>query len=108
MSNVSHHVAPEEQIAGAVELGAGRFPRALGILPTHPFDEIVLDQRVGGSHAADAFDADIAQRIAAHDMRIARLRIARAGPVLAANVQPDTAGPFNRVAFDDPVMAAAG
>ena len=108
VANVPDDIAAKEQVARAVELGTRRFPRALGILPAHPLDEIVLDERVGGSHAADALDADVAEGVAAHDVRLAGLRMPRAAPVLTADIQADAVGPLDRVAFDDPVMAAAG
>ena len=96
------------KIAGAVEFDAGRFPRALGILPTHPLDEVVLDERVVRPHAADAFDSDVADGVAANDVRVPGLRITRAVPVLATDVQAYAIGPFDGVALDDPVVATTG
>jgi hypothetical protein len=108
VANVAHDIAAKEQVARAVKLGARGFPRTLGVLKAHPLDEIVLDERVVSAHAANAFDTGVTDRIATHDMRVACQRISRAAPVLAADIETDAIGPFDGIALDDPVVAAAG
>ena len=106
VADVADHVAAEEQVVGAVELGSGGFPAALGVGPAAPLDEIVFDERVLGSHAADAFDAAVANGVAADDLRCSGLRRETAIPVAVADVEADAVGPFDGVVFDDPVIAA--
>ena len=111
VADVADDVAAEEHVAGAVELGPGGFPGAFGVRPAAPLDEIVFDEGVLGSHAADAFDAAVADRVAADDVicrRPAARRAAAAAPVAVADVEADAVGPFDGVAFDDPVIAAGG
>ena len=72
MADVPDHVAAEEHVLGAVELGSGGFPAAFGVRPAAPLDEIVFDQGVLGSHAADTFDAAVADGVAADDLRLPR------------------------------------
>ena len=74
VADMADHVAAEEQVVGAVELGSGGLPAAFGVRPAAPLDEIVLDEGVLGSHAADAFDAAIANGVAADDLRCSGLR----------------------------------
>src|SRR5204862_6295682 len=61
--HVAHHVAAEEQTAGVVELGPGRFPAAFGVGPAAPLAEVVFDEGVARAHATDAFDPAAANRI---------------------------------------------
>ena len=106
MANVPDHVATEEQVVRAMEFGARRLPGALGILPADPFNEIVLDEGIFRSHTADSFDADVPNRVSAHDVRVASERGTRAAPMLTADVEAHAIGPFDGVAFDDPVVPA--
>src|SRR5690606_2822207 len=106
VANVPHDVAAEEQVASAMELRAGRFPRALGVLPPDPFDEIVLDERIGRAHAADAFDADVANGVSPHDVRVAGLGMSRGAPMQSADVQSHTVRPLDGVVLDDPMVTA--
>jgi hypothetical protein len=101
---VTDHVAAEEQVSCAVELGSGGLPSALGVGPAAPFDQVVFDERVAGPHAADSFDAAIADRIPPKDMRGASLPRAAAIRV-PADRESATVRPFNRVVFDDPVIS---
>ena len=61
-----------------------------------------------GSHAGHAFDAAVANRVTADDLRCPGLRRGTAIPVAVADVETDTVGPFDGVAFNDPVIAAGG
>ena len=57
------------------------------------------------AHAADAFDAAVADRVTAQDVR--RPGLARGAAVgVSADRQAATVRPFDRVVFEDPVIAA--
>ena len=88
-----------------MELDSGGFPAAFGIGPATPLDEVVFNERVGSSHAADAFNTAVADGITAEDLRFAGLPRGTAVAV-SANVKANAIGPLDGVVFEDPMIAA--
>ena len=74
VADMADHVAAEEQVLGAVELGCGGFPAAFGVGPAAPLDEIIFDERIRVPMPPMAFDAAVAEGVAAEDLRCPGLR----------------------------------
>src|SRR6185503_15377115 len=107
VADMAYYVAAEQHVLGAVELGPGSFPSAFGVSPSAPLDKVVFNQRVLRTHAADAFNAAVANGVATNDLSHAGLRSWSGIPIAVGDIEPNTVGPLNGVAFDDPVIAAS-
>ena len=74
MPDVANDIIAEQQIVGAVHLGAARLRHHGRVLPADPLEKILLDQhilRTAGS--AQALNAAVAEDIVAHDVEAHRL-----------------------------------
>ena len=87
---------------------AASHPRSASAQPHHSM-RLSSIESVAGSHAAEAFDAAVADGVAADDLAMRRPgRCGPPSPVAVADVEADAVGPFDGVVFDDPVIAAGG
>src|ERR1035441_9355667 len=105
MTDVANHVIAEEQIAGAMHLGAARLRHPGCILPADPFEKILLDQNVlWAAGSAQALNSAIAKNIVADNVEAHWLRRRRGRPVNVADIEADAVGPLECIVFKDEVI----
>ncbi len=106
--DMANDIIAKQHVSGVVKLGAGGFPGALGVRPADPFNQVALEEDILGALAADALDAAVANGVAANDVEAHLLPRTRPAKAPATYVHAHAHGPFDGVAFYDPVMAALG